>query len=119
MSHQPFYRESEESWAERQRRVTLLPGQEICDCGQIIELDERHQCANCGHQGCVHCMHWAEDTGDAELDGGLGLRGRRRNRMAPVPGPKRGSVPPALSGLDGQADPGRALEEGGVITCEV
>ncbi len=69
MSDQPVYRECEESWAERQRRIILLPGQEICDCGQITELDERHQCANCGHQGCVHCMHWAEDTGEADLDG--------------------------------------------------
>ncbi len=69
MSHQPFYRESEESWAERQRRIILLPGQEICDCGGITEPEERHRCVHCGHQGCVHCMHWADDTGDAELEG--------------------------------------------------
>jgi hypothetical protein len=69
MSHQSFYRESEESCAERQKRVILLPGQEICDCGEIAESDERHQCANCGHQGCIYCMQWVDDTGDAELEG--------------------------------------------------
>jgi hypothetical protein len=77
MSHQPFYRESDQSWAERQRRIILLPGQEICDCGQVIEPDQRHSCVHCGYQGCVHCgyqgcvhcLHWADDTGDADLDG--------------------------------------------------
>ena len=69
MSHQPYYRESEESSAENDRRTILLPGQEICDCGEVIELEERRKCIHCGYRGCVHCMHWVEDTGEAEVDG--------------------------------------------------
>lgn len=69
MSHQPFYRESEESWAERQRRIILAPGQEVCECGEVIEPDERHKCANCGQEGCVHCMRWVDDTEDPQLEG--------------------------------------------------
>ncbi len=69
MSHESFYRESEESWAERHRGVRLLPGQEICDCGHITEPDQRHPCAHCGHQGCVHCLHWVDDTGETEVEG--------------------------------------------------
>jgi len=68
MSKEPFYRESEESWAERHRRVVLLPGQEICDCGAVTEPDERHKCAHCGHKGCEHCMRLADDTGHPEIN---------------------------------------------------
>ncbi len=69
MSHEPFYRESDLSWAEGPRGVRLLPGQEICACGQITAPDQRHQCAHCGQRGCVHCLHWVEDTGEADLEG--------------------------------------------------
>ncbi len=69
MSQEPCYRESDESWAERQKQVILLPGQTICDCGKIIEREERHECVHCGREGCVHCMHWVDETGEADLEG--------------------------------------------------
>lgn len=51
-----YGRESEESWAERQKQTAPLPGQEICDCGHVTEREERQRCANCGAHGCIHCM---------------------------------------------------------------
>ena len=39
--------------------------------GPVLRAQKIRTCygANCGCQGCVHCRHRVDDTGDAELDG--------------------------------------------------
>lgn len=41
----------------------LLPGQEICDCGRIREVEDRHRCVHCGAIGCIECFRIVDDTG--------------------------------------------------------
>jgi hypothetical protein len=46
----------------------LLPGQEICDCGTVREIEDRHKCAHCGAVGCIACMVVCDDTGEEFSD---------------------------------------------------
>ena len=52
---------AESCWGDEQRELHLLPGQILCDCGEVVEPDERRECAHCGHKGCVHCLQRTSD----------------------------------------------------------
>lgn len=42
----------------------LEPGEELCDCGRVRFIDDRHRCVNCNTVGCSACMHTVNLTND-------------------------------------------------------
>ena len=46
----------------------LRPGEEICDCGRIREVEERRRCVNCHEVGCAACMHTVAAGDDCAED---------------------------------------------------
>jgi hypothetical protein len=52
---------------ETERFIRVEPGQELCECGQVIERDEVRACVHCGHRGCPTCLRLAH-VEDADLN---------------------------------------------------